>query len=64
LVSALREATSLNDEARRAMGHRGRQLIEQKYTWSAAAQKMMAVYEWMLQRGPKPECVIPTGDGR
>jgi glycosyltransferase involved in cell wall biosynthesis len=64
LVGALREATSVTDEERRAMGQRGRQLIEQNYTWSAAAQKMMAVYEWMLERGPKPECVVPTGDGR
>jgi glycosyltransferase involved in cell wall biosynthesis len=64
LVGALREATSLSDEERRAMGQRGTKLIEQKYTWSAAAQKMIAVYEWMLERRPKPECVVPTEDGR
>jgi len=58
LAAALREATALTDEERHAMGQRGRQLIELKYTWSAAAQKMSAVYEWMLGRGPKPECVV------
>jgi glycosyltransferase involved in cell wall biosynthesis len=58
LAEALRAATAMNDEKRRAMGQRGRQLIEQKYTWSAAAQKFVAVYEWMLERGPKPEWVI------
>jgi glycosyltransferase involved in cell wall biosynthesis len=64
LAEALREATAMTDEKRRAMGERGRQLIEQKYTWSAAAQKMMAVYEWMLKGGSKPECVLPPEDGR
>jgi len=58
LATALREAMALNDEQRHAMGQRGRQWIETKYTWEAAAKKMMAVYEWMLERGPKPECVV------
>jgi glycosyltransferase involved in cell wall biosynthesis len=62
LADALREAVSRTDEERREMGRRGRQLIEQRYTWSAAAQKMLAVYEWMLERGPKPEWVVSPED--
>jgi len=58
MVSALREATSLNDEDRRAMGHRGRQLIEQKYTWEVAAKQMLAVYGWILGQGSRPDHVI------
>ena len=64
LAEVLREATAMTDEKRHAMGQRGRRLIEQKFTWSAAAQKMIAVYEWMLKGGPKPECVVPPEDSR
>ncbi|MGN0834041.1 MAG: glycosyltransferase [Kiritimatiellia bacterium] len=45
LAAALQEAMSLSDEARRAMGARGRQLVEEKYTWDAAAKKMIEGYK-------------------
>jgi glycosyltransferase involved in cell wall biosynthesis len=58
LAEALNEAMRLSDEERRAMGLRGRRLVEENYTWPAAAKKMMAVYRWMLESGLRPECVI------
>ena len=58
LVRALREAVALSDEERQAMGQRGRQLVEERYTWPAAAGKMLAVYEWMLGRQKRPEWVL------
>jgi glycosyltransferase involved in cell wall biosynthesis len=58
LAEALEAAMKLPDEERRAMGLRGRKLMEENYTWPAAAKKMVAMYQWMLESGPKPECVI------
>jgi hypothetical protein len=40
------------------MGLRGRKLVEKNYTWPAAAKKMVAVYQWMLDSGPKPQCIV------
>ena len=45
LVAALREATSLSDEERMAMGRVGRKLIEEKYTWPSVARLMVKGYE-------------------
>jgi glycosyltransferase involved in cell wall biosynthesis len=58
LAEALRDAMSRTDEERREMGERGRQLIEQKYTWSSVAAQMKSVYEWVLGKAPKPECIV------
>ena len=58
LADALNEAMRLTDEERRAMGLRGRKLVEKNYTWPAAAKKMVAVYQWMLDSGPKPQCIV------
>ena len=58
LAAALAEATALPDEARRAMGERGRALIEREYSWSRVAEEMSAVYRWLLGSGPRPNCVV------
>jgi len=54
LVKTLRLATEASDEERRAMGKRGRQLVEEKYSWDSIAQKMKALYEWVLSGGQAP----------
>jgi glycosyltransferase involved in cell wall biosynthesis len=58
LSAALREATAATDEQRRAMGERGRDLIEKKYSWKQAAAQMLACYQWLLQIGRRPECIL------
>ena len=58
LAEALAEATSLPDDARRAMGARGRTLIEQEYAWSRVADEMDAVYGWLLGQAPRPDCIV------
>ena len=58
LAAALAEATALPDETRRAMGERGRILIETGYSWSRAADEMAAVYRWLLGEAPRPSCVV------
>ncbi|MGN0826354.1 MAG: glycosyltransferase, partial [Kiritimatiellia bacterium] len=45
LVEALKEAMSLSDEERAAMGARGRKLVEEKYTWPAVVKAMVNGYE-------------------
>jgi glycosyltransferase involved in cell wall biosynthesis len=44
LTEALREAMSLTDEERWAMGENGRRLVEKKYRWEAVAEQMMELY--------------------
>ena len=48
LVNALKEAMSLSDEERAAMGARGRKLVEEKYTWKAVVNAMVKGYEEVL----------------
>lgn len=58
LEAALRLAVGLRDEERRAMGLRGRKLIEDKYSWRRAAAEMCDVYKWILECGDCPSCVF------
>ncbi len=44
LADALRELMALSDNERHAMGARGRQLVEAKYTWPAIAKAMAGFY--------------------
>lgn len=54
LVNALKEAMSLSDEERSAMGARGRRLVEEKYTWKAVVKAMVKGYEEILKSIPNP----------
>jgi glycosyltransferase involved in cell wall biosynthesis len=49
LAAALREAMSLTDEQRRAMGENGRRLVERKYRWETVAERMTEVYSACLR---------------
>lgn len=40
-----------------SMGHSGRALVEQKFSWSAAAEKFLAVYEWLVNGTARPAIV-------
>jgi glycosyltransferase involved in cell wall biosynthesis len=57
LAHALREAVTLTDEQRRAIGQRGRELVENKYSWCRVAAEMKSVYAWLLGQGDRPACV-------
>ena len=58
LVHALRAAMSLSYETRAIMGESGRKLVQEKYCWPDIADKMAAVYRWLLKEGDKPDCVV------
>jgi len=32
--------------------------VEEKFSWPKIARQMKEVYEWVLGKGPKPECVV------
>lgn len=46
------------DQERSAMGLKGRQLVQDRFTWPRVAEQMLAVYRWVLGNGKKPECVF------
>ncbi len=54
---ALSTLFGLSDEAREQMGARGRQLVEERFTWSTVASEMCDVYRWVLGQGDRPACV-------
>jgi glycosyltransferase involved in cell wall biosynthesis len=57
LTAALREAVQIGDDERRAMGARGRRLVEERFGWPAIARRMLAVYRWLAGDGDAPEWV-------
>ncbi len=58
LVVALSDAMAQSKETLSNMGQNGRKLIEEKYSVEIVSQQMFALYEWLLQKGPKPNFVI------
>lgn len=49
LEKALRKATGISDAERSSMGQRGRQLVEDNFTWSAIAKSMLPHYQRLLR---------------
>jgi len=57
LASALDTALSRSPETRAEMGRRGRELIEEKYTWPSVATEMVEAYSWMIHGGERPSFI-------
>ncbi len=57
LSGALDQALSASPERLAAMGRKGRQLVVAEHSVTAAADKMVAVYDWIVGQAPRPECV-------
>jgi len=58
LREALSKAIALSDVQRNKMGSNGEKLIRKKYTWSSAAKKMLATYNWILNNESKPDFIL------
>lgn len=58
LVHALQAAMSLEPRELEAMGQRGQALVQEKYTWSRAADQMLQLYSWLLGSKARPEFLI------
>ncbi len=57
IADGLARCFDLRDEERRTIGRRGRALVESRFTWTAVAEEMRAVYSWLLGLGPCPACI-------
>ncbi len=57
IAGALRKATALDPDERRAMGKCGRRLVEEQYSWPGVAEEMTAAYRWLLGDGPRPASI-------
>jgi len=57
LEAALGDAMTLSDAERLAMGQRGRQLVQNNYSWPKIAADMSSTYRWILEGGTPPDCV-------
>ena len=55
LVKALDEAIHLSAAERSTMGRRGKELVEQKYTWPQVADRLERTYRWILEGSGKPK---------
>ncbi|NWG75663.1 MAG: glycosyltransferase, partial [Rubrivivax sp.] len=63
IAEAIRAATSMSDEERRAMGSRGRAWMTRSFSWAEAADRLLAFYQWILHGGGAPCCLF-DGKGR
>lgn len=54
LARALREGMAATDAERRAMGERGRKMVEERYSWHVIAAEMRVLYAWVAGGGPIP----------
>lgn len=48
---------SMNDEERQNIGNKGYELVKNEFTWDASAAKMIKLYEWLANKGEKPNFV-------
>lgn len=48
---------NLGEAQLRGMGVRGRRLVERQFTWQRVTAQFLAVYKWLLNAGPIPDCV-------
>mgnify|MGYP000259446807 CR=1 FL=1 len=57
ITTGLRELFRMSDADRHHMGERGRQLVQQQFTWPTVVAQFKEVYEWMLGGHSKPAWV-------
>lgn len=58
ISGALSRLFAMDSVERETMGVRGRRLVEEQFRWQHVAQQMTQVYDWVLDRGPQPSCVL------
>ena len=58
LTAALEGVFSLNRDALRAMGDRGRRLVLERYSWDAIIRQHVELYRWLDRTAPRPAFVL------
>ena len=59
LRAALEALVRMPSQQRAALGARARQRILDEFTLEARANKVRRIYDWVLERGPRPHLVPP-----
>ena len=54
LVQAMQSSPAQLEE----MGQKGRAWMSREFGWPALSQRMEGVYEWLSERGERPDCVV------
>lgn len=57
MAGVLEDAMALPSDELKKFGAAGRNLVEERFTWSSAARQMSEVYTWCLGGGEKPHCL-------
>jgi glycosyltransferase involved in cell wall biosynthesis len=58
IAAALTAAMAQSDAERAAMGARGRELVEARFSWPAVARQHIALYRWLGGEGAPPQAVL------
>ena len=58
IEGALTDAFRRSGEELRAMGRRGRRLVEERYSWEGVARKMVRAYRWVVSDGDRPNFIV------
>jgi glycosyltransferase involved in cell wall biosynthesis len=58
LAAAMSEAMSMERGALRTMGENGRAWMQRSFGWRHIGAEMLAVYNWLLDQGPRPATII------
>jgi glycosyltransferase involved in cell wall biosynthesis len=58
LTKTLLKATSITDHERRAMGRRGSDWAQSRFSWLAVAEDLRTLYRWVIEGGSAPDYVL------
>jgi glycosyltransferase involved in cell wall biosynthesis len=58
IAEGLKQVIEMNDDDRRAMGNRGRNLVATTFSWPRIGERMCSVYQWALGGGATPEVIV------
>ncbi|PWU09034.1 MAG: glycosyl transferase family 1 [Verrucomicrobia bacterium] len=58
IAQGLRELTEAATTNLRSMGAAGRDLVQNRFSWSAISSEMRGVFEWVAGEGPRPGSVV------
>jgi glycosyltransferase involved in cell wall biosynthesis len=57
VAAALTALFAMKEADMREMGARGRRLVQEHFTWQHVTAQLLAVYRWILNGAPQPDCV-------
>jgi glycosyltransferase involved in cell wall biosynthesis len=57
VTRGLRDLLECSPRERAELGRNGRRLVERDYTWGRQADRLDAIYRWLADGGPPPDCV-------